>query len=527
MTPSVRSVVLGLFGAAVLSTWGATSGCSSSSTGFTEPPDSGTTPPPPPVVDSGPSCAAPAQLCGSSCVQTSVDPANCGACGKACNAGDFCVGGKCTATCAAGNVVCGTECLDPRVSNQHCGATAGCGADGGSAGTACAAGQVCSAGVCAATCQAPQINCGGTCIDPQTNDEHCGASAACNADAGTGGTACTATQACQNGVCFELAPTLTVQKTGTGAADGTVTSNVGGINCGATCSRILAPGTVTLTANVTNGATFLGWSGGGCSGTGTCIVSVTTAPTAVTAAFSQTSSTFSANGTYQTGTPQTWNVPPSVTMVRIQADGAAGCVGYSNKTPYGARMIGTFPVTPGQTLTMRVGQTPQGYAGGGGTFVVQGNTLLVAAGGGGCAGVNSPIAQNEVEGRTGTSGGTAGATARADNGAGGNVVAGQNSGGGGGWLTDGAGTGYGRSYPNASTGATGEANSNGGYGGGGARTGLWGQGAGGGYSGGSCGDSEAAMTWEGCGGGGSYSTGTEQTNTAGVVQGAGQVVIQY
>jgi hypothetical protein len=41
---------------------------------------------------------------------------------------------------------------------------------------------------------------------------------------------------------------------------------------------------VTLTASATAGSAFTGWSGGGCSGTGTCVVTMN-APVAVTATF--------------------------------------------------------------------------------------------------------------------------------------------------------------------------------------------------------------------------------------------------
>ncbi|HJX84792.1 MAG TPA: LamG-like jellyroll fold domain-containing protein [Candidatus Angelobacter sp.] len=67
-------------------------------------------------------------------------------------------------------------------------------------------------------------------------------------------------------------PQLVVTRQGNGT--GTVTSNVGGINCGATCSASLASGTtVTLTATPAAGSTFAGWSGA-CSGTLTCTVTM-------------------------------------------------------------------------------------------------------------------------------------------------------------------------------------------------------------------------------------------------------------
>src|SRR5207247_9764469 len=77
--------------------------------------------------------------------------------------------------------------------------------------------------------------------------------------------------------------TLTVTKTGSGG--GTVTSSPAGIICGATCSASFASGTsVTLTATPASGSVFTGWSGAGCSGTGSCAVTMNAAQS-VTAPF--------------------------------------------------------------------------------------------------------------------------------------------------------------------------------------------------------------------------------------------------
>lgn len=77
---------------------------------------------------------------------------------------------------------------------------------------------------------------------------------------------------------------LTVAPAGTG--HGTVTSADGAINCPGTCSHTYAWDTqVTLTATPSRGSYFAGWSGGGCSGTDTCLLTLSAAQT-VTATFS-------------------------------------------------------------------------------------------------------------------------------------------------------------------------------------------------------------------------------------------------
>jgi type II secretory pathway pseudopilin PulG len=77
--------------------------------------------------------------------------------------------------------------------------------------------------------------------------------------------------------------TLSIAKAATGS--GSVSSSPGGIACGSSCSHDYTSGTqVTLSAAAASGSTFAGWSGGGCSGTGTCTVTMSAA-VLVTATF--------------------------------------------------------------------------------------------------------------------------------------------------------------------------------------------------------------------------------------------------
>jgi hypothetical protein len=85
---------------------------------------------------------------------------------------------------------------------------------------------------------------------------------------------------------------LTVAKAGNGS--GTVTGVVTGsasqiINCGSDCTESFGSATsVTLSATPAAGSTFAGWSGGGCLGTGACVVNVA-ANTTITATFNAVS----------------------------------------------------------------------------------------------------------------------------------------------------------------------------------------------------------------------------------------------
>ncbi len=243
-----------------------------------------------------------------------------------------------------------------------------------------------------------------------------------------------------------------------------------------------------------------------------------------------------------TGTLQTFTVPVGVTMITVDATGAQGgsvTVSCAATGGLGARIVGDVAVTPGEVISIMVGQ--QGFTngsdagGGGGSFVVRtGNVPLICAGGGGGAtnnigacganrnGVNATITTSGTASGNGlVAGGTAGNGGGASSGSGG---------GGGGFLTNGvAGTGLpnnnGKAYVNGGAGGSGIIYAFGGYGGGWAGRGNGGGGGGGGgYSGGG---TSGSQPFTGGGGGGSYNIGTNQTNTAGFQTGNGRVIISY
>jgi hypothetical protein len=132
---------------------------------------------------------------------------------------------------------------------------------------------------------------------------------------------------------------LTMNKSGTGS--GTVTSSPAGINCGTSCAASYDAGTiVTLTATPTNGSTFTSWSGGGCSGNGTCSITmnadatitasfgVNPNPTTYTiTAFAGTGGTISPSGSVMVnqGGSQTFTLVPATgyTVADVNVDGTS------------------------------------------------------------------------------------------------------------------------------------------------------------------------------------------------------------
>ena len=253
---------------------------------------------------------------------------------------------------------------------------------------------------------------------------------------------------------------------------------------------------------------------------------------------SLTTETFNNTGTGAIGNIQNFTVPAGIFAVIIEAWGAQGGSSTDHVGGKGARMKGTFEVTPGDVFQIAVGQqgtntTTNSSGGGGGSFVYNQTTstlLLVAGGGGGAGGagigLNGLITEAGGQDWTATNAGGTG-------GNGGPEGPNYSGAGGAGFFTNGADGNLnstaigGKSWANGLFGGDGGAynGTDGGYGGGGGAD--YSPGGGGGYSGGASFGSGDGSTRQGAGGGGSYNVGTNQSNASGVQTGHGQVTISY
>lgn len=104
--------------------------------------------------------------CGSTCIDTTADPNNCGGCGNVCPTGTICFGGHCGcppsgSACGMGQTCCGgLGCASLSSDIRNCGACGNKCGDGATCdngtckcgGVQCPAGQTCCNGSCAATC---------------------------------------------------------------------------------------------------------------------------------------------------------------------------------------------------------------------------------------------------------------------------------------------------------------------------------------------------------------------------------------
>ena len=149
--------------------------------------------------------------------------------------------------------------------------------------------------------------------------------------------------------------TLSVSKAGTGT--GTVTSNVGGIDCGSSCSLASVSGTVvSLTATPTGSSTFGGWSGSCTSADPTSCTVTLNSDQSVTATFT---------------IPPDFSVSPSLGSLTIRRGGQASETltfpaqgGFSGTIALTCSVAGTAPmptcgisstsVKPGDTATLTI-----------------------------------------------------------------------------------------------------------------------------------------------------------------------------
>ena len=134
-----------------------------------------------------------------------------------------------------------------------------------------------------------------------------------------------------------------VSKAGLGS--GTVISTPEGIDCGNTCFFLFPENThVMLTATPDTGCTFSGWSGGGCSGTGTCTVTMNIAKS-LTAGFACT----------YAFTPSSVSVSASVYNGSFNVSTGATCPRIETSTPW-ITITSGLGLKGNGTVTFEVGQ---------------------------------------------------------------------------------------------------------------------------------------------------------------------------
>ncbi len=149
-----------------------------------------------------------------------------------------------------------------------------------------------SSGTVASSTPPGDIDCGSDCSQLYLSPTEVSLMATPDADSffyGWSGGGCSGTDDCTVMVDDDILVTaaftphrLTVVKIGDGS--GAIGRDPDGVGCGTDCALYQHATEVTLTATADPGSFFMGWSGGGCSGRGTCTVSVS-GDTSVTAEF--------------------------------------------------------------------------------------------------------------------------------------------------------------------------------------------------------------------------------------------------
>jgi hypothetical protein len=153
---------------------------------------------------------------------------------------------------------------------------------------------------------------------------------------------------------------LTITKSGNGS--GSVTSSPSGISCGLDCSESYNPKTnVTLSAAADTGSIFTGWSGGGCSGTNPCTVTMN-GNTVVTATFIQGTCSYTISPT-----SRSFASKGGSTQVKVTASGGSSCSSPTVSTghPWITATLSSFTankgavnitVSPNNTTSSRIGE---------------------------------------------------------------------------------------------------------------------------------------------------------------------------
>ncbi|MEW6419929.1 MAG: fibronectin type III domain-containing protein [Nitrospirota bacterium] len=141
--------------------------------------------------------------------------------------------------------------------------------------------------------------------------------------------------------------TLAVTKAGTGS--GTVISSPAGISCGSDCSENYTSGTkVTLKATPSTGSTFTGWSGGGCTGTGSCLITMDADKT-VTATFQKVTNPPTGSIVINGGAEATKS--RSVTLTLTASDDSGGTIQMCISNTTSCSSWTTFASTKSWTLS--------------------------------------------------------------------------------------------------------------------------------------------------------------------------------
>lgn len=436
--------------------------------------------------------------------------------------------------CVAPEIECGGGCVDPNSDTLHCG---GC-------DQPCGAEEPCVDGGCVLACPMGQTFCEDLCVDLTADAANCGEC----------GLACDGCEACSESECLPLPP---IGDLGPIAGTESLCGETQGMYMvlelpGATDYQWAGPEGSTVSAGQGTTAATIDFGAvagqvcvtatNGCTNSAkVCLeVSLNAAPGMQEFAF--------------TGQSQEFVVPECVTAVAIEVWGAQGTAGMKGTAGLGGTAQGDLAVAPGDKLLVFVGGQ-NGFngggaagaggpnvagAGGGATDVrVGGMTLadrkIVAGGGGGGSGDPQGSCINGIAGNGGAAGGANGTMGTAGTGCNEDVETGGSGG------TQAAGGGGGTGSSNCSdTGGTGAAGVVGVGGAGGVGklgcgvfTGSGGGGGGGGFfggGGGAGGPGGGGGAWAGGGGGGgsSYVGGVVNgMTTPGVQMGNGKARISW